>query len=336
MEDSKKINLLVSIIIPNWNGREFLKTCLDSISVQDYENFEVIVIDCASSDRSAGFVKKNYPKVRLIELKEDKGPTNALNIGIKESKGNYILLLNNDVILSSNCLATLVLELQQDENSAISPVELDWNKKFGGGGAIFSPGRILKFLSPFVKSSEIAPFWPPTACCICTKQTLLDNPLNEHFFMYEDFEWGWRLHLKKTKIKICFSTAFLHKGGAATEKASPKQTFLDGRALISSCFICLKMPTFFLLLPLILLQYLENSLFYIEQFKWRALLAYWRGFLDFLLRIKIFIKDRKKVQKERIISDWEVIKIMINGIKFRKFAREKWYQQDKSFLQNIA
>jgi len=319
---------LVSIIIPNWNGRKFLKPCLDSVFHQDYDNFDVIFVDCASTDGSADVVKQNYPEAKVIELKEDKGPTNALNLGISISNGSYIVLLNNDVILPPKCLGTLVTELQEDENSVISPVELDWDGKYRRAGQAFSflRGGLHKFFG-IRPATPLAPFWPLTACCICTKQTLLDTPLNEHLFMYEELEWGWRLHLKKYRVKISFNTFFMHKGEGTKTGSSPKQAFLFSRLMISTCFICLKIPSLFLLSPFIALYYFHLGLSYVTQRKLNSFIAYLRGFLDFWLNIGIFMKDRKRAQKERLISDWEIIKIMEGSLIFQRISKEKWSKQ---------
>ncbi|MHA1291723.1 MAG: glycosyltransferase family 2 protein [Promethearchaeota archaeon] len=330
----KSNNPLVSMIIPNWNGKHFLKTCLYSIYQQVYKNFEVIVVDCASNDGSADFIKQNYPKVKLIELKDDKGPTNALNVGINNSKADYILLLNNDVILPPKCLNILVLELQQDEKSVISPIELDWNMQFRRAGTGFS---FLKgLLCPFLKEShKVSPFWPLAACCITTKQIITSTPLNEHLFMYEELEWGWRLHLKKIKVKVCFDTVFLHKGEATSKTGSFKQAFYYSRLMISTCFICLKIPTLILLSPLIGLYYLKNGLWIIKKQQWNAFIAYLRGFLDFLFHIGIFINDRRRAQRERLINDWEIIKMMESSLEFVKNSTEKLSDQVLPFYKKF-
>jgi len=318
----------VSIIIPNWNGRNFLKPCLDSVFHQDYDNFDVIFVDCASTDGSANVVKQNYPEVKIIELKEDKGPTNALNLGISISNGSYIMLLNNDVILPAKCLGILVAELQEEENSVISPVELDWDRKYRRAGGVFSflGGHFYKFFG-IRPATPVSPFWPLAACCICTKQTLLDTPLNEHLFMYEELEWGWRLHLKKYRVKISFNTFFMHKGEGTKTGGSPRQAFLFSRLMISTCFICLSVPSFFLLSPFIALYYFQLGLPYVTQHELNSFIAYLRGFLDFWLNIEIFMKDRKRAQKERLVNDWEIIKIMEGSLMFQRISKEKWSKQ---------
>ncbi|KKQ67139.1 MAG: putative glycosyltransferase [Candidatus Daviesbacteria bacterium GW2011_GWA2_38_24] len=98
----------VSVVIPNWNGKEFLKACLKSLESQTFKNFEVIIVDNGSTDRSAQYIKKYFPKFKVIKLPKNIGFSPAVNIGIKDSQGEYIVLLNNDTKVDKDCLKQLV------------------------------------------------------------------------------------------------------------------------------------------------------------------------------------------------------------------------------------
>ena len=86
----------LSIVIPNWNGKRFLVTCLDSLRRQTYAALTVIIVDNASSDGSQALIRDAYPEVRLIELTENQGFTGACNIGIQAAESEIVALLNND------------------------------------------------------------------------------------------------------------------------------------------------------------------------------------------------------------------------------------------------
>ncbi len=98
----------VSVIIPNWNGRHLLKVCLESLERQTLKNFEVVIVDNGSSDTSVEYIKKYFPKVKVIPLDKNYGFTKAVNTGIKNAKGEYLVLLNNDTELDSRYLEYLV------------------------------------------------------------------------------------------------------------------------------------------------------------------------------------------------------------------------------------
>lgn len=98
----------ISIVTINYNGKKWLKDYFNSIKKQTYKNFEIIFVDNGSVDGSVEFIKKNYPKTVLIENSENYAIAKGNNIGIKRAKGDYILLLNNDVIVGKDYLLELV------------------------------------------------------------------------------------------------------------------------------------------------------------------------------------------------------------------------------------
>ena len=98
---------LISIIILNWNGKEITKDCLNSMKKQINKNYEIILIDNGSIDGSPEYLKKKFSFVRLVQNKENLGCSKSYNLGVKKSKGNYIMILNNDVVLDKNFLKEL-------------------------------------------------------------------------------------------------------------------------------------------------------------------------------------------------------------------------------------
>ena len=107
---------LVSIVIPNWNGKKFLKSCLDSIREQSYSNLETYIVDNGSHDGSVEFLKSEYPEVKLICNRVNTGFSPAVNQGIRKSQGNYVALINNDTIVDKNWVTELAGTLGEQEN----------------------------------------------------------------------------------------------------------------------------------------------------------------------------------------------------------------------------
>ncbi len=99
---------LFSVIIPHWNGKQFLQPCLDALLAQTYAPLEVIIVDNASSDGSQAFIRANYPDVHLIELPENRGFTGACNVGMAAAHGDFISLLNNDTEVDPRWAAAIV------------------------------------------------------------------------------------------------------------------------------------------------------------------------------------------------------------------------------------
>jgi len=110
----------LSIIIVNYNTKEFLKNCLTSIlsSIDGKLNYEVIVVDNCSSDNSSEMVRKEFPKVKLIANKNNVGFSKANNQGVKISqKSRYVLFLNPDTIMQKNTIEKMVEFM--DENKGV-------------------------------------------------------------------------------------------------------------------------------------------------------------------------------------------------------------------------
>lgn len=109
-------DLLVSVIIVNYNGRVYLKNCISSLLLQSYPAIEVILVDNGSKDGSIEYVKKEFPSIRIIENNENFGFAKGNNIGIKAAKGDLIATLNNDTEVTPGWLKELVAVMNSDEN----------------------------------------------------------------------------------------------------------------------------------------------------------------------------------------------------------------------------
>lgn len=106
-----------TVVIPNYNGIGYLKDCLATLELNRDDNydFDTIVVDNGSEDGSAAFIKENYPKVRVIELGENTGFAAAVNVGIRESVTDYVLLLNNDIKVDDIFVEGLEKRLDSDK-----------------------------------------------------------------------------------------------------------------------------------------------------------------------------------------------------------------------------
>lgn len=115
MTSQSEGRVTVSVIVVNWNGMEFIRQCLESLLVQSYRDFEIIVVDNDSSDGSAELVEKEFPQARLIRNNRNVGYAEGNNIGIKESSGDIICFFNPDAMAEKNWLSVMVSSLQSSE-----------------------------------------------------------------------------------------------------------------------------------------------------------------------------------------------------------------------------
>src|SRR3989344_7147364 len=108
----------ISVNVLGWNSRSLLEPCFNSVLAQDYPNFELVFIDNASGDGSEDFVRKNFPNVRVIQTGKNLGFAGGHNVGIRETDGELILILNPDVVLRPAYLRLAIEPMLQDEKIA--------------------------------------------------------------------------------------------------------------------------------------------------------------------------------------------------------------------------
>ena len=223
----------LDIIIVSYNARIYLQKCLESIFNFDLPfSFQVLVIDNHSSDDSADMVRKIFPQVRVIENNGNCGFSQANNRGIRNTNGEYILLLNSDTVVSQGALLKLLLFLEENDKAGIVsgrlvyPDYTDQNvcRAFPTPiNALFGRRSILTKLFPNNKYSKKymlsvhrhkkEPFqidWVSGAC-LMVKRKVIHNVglLDEKFFMYwEDADFCMRVKKEGWKI-YCVPTAII-------------------------------------------------------------------------------------------------------------------------------
>ena len=112
-------NLRASIIIPTYNGKRFLDTCLAALAAQTYprELFEIILVDDASTDDSVMYVRQRYPEVKIVALGNNSGLAVACNAGARAASGDLLVMLNNDTEAEPGWLAALVAAADADSKA---------------------------------------------------------------------------------------------------------------------------------------------------------------------------------------------------------------------------
>lgn len=100
-----------TVIIPNYNGKEYLKACLDSLLQCEPMDFHVIVVDNGSTDGSVALLENHYPTVETIFLPENTGFAPAVNRGLEHTKTEFALLLNNDTTVEKDFVKRLEMAL---------------------------------------------------------------------------------------------------------------------------------------------------------------------------------------------------------------------------------
>jgi GT2 family glycosyltransferase len=245
----------LSISIVNYNNKECLSACLDSIYSHAPEvSFEVTVVDNGSTDGSAEVVRRAYPQVRIIENTKNQGFVKANNQGIRASGGRYLLSLNNDTIVQNGTLAGLVRFMQERPDvGACGPKVLNQDGTFQRQCRRSFP-TISSSLSYFLKLHKLFPqseffgrylmtHWDcdrggevdsVSGCCLMVRKEVIEKVgiLDENFIMYgDDLDWCYRI--KQAGWKVCYvpGVQIVHLGGQSSRRLPRKCIVLFYRAM---------------------------------------------------------------------------------------------------------
>jgi len=230
----------VSIVILNWNGLEDTIECLNSLKKVDYPNYELFVVDNASSGDDVKILKEKFGDyIRLIENDKNYGFAKGNNIAIKkvldENKSKYVLLLNNDTVVHKNFLKELVGVAEKNKRGAIfGPKMYYYNYQgrrdiiwFGGGKIDFRRYPGYQHLNKFKKDSSNSKIESPvltdwvSGACMMINRKIMKPFLNEdYYFGYEDIDKC--LEVKKRGFLIYYvpKSIIWHKVGVSRKKTS--------------------------------------------------------------------------------------------------------------------
>lgn len=218
---------LVSVIIVNYNGKIHLEKCLLSLMQNDYENYEVILVDNNSVDSSVEFVQKNYPSVKVIKLEKNLGFAEPNNLGAKESKGDFLLFLNNDTIPNQNFMTELVKVAKEDSEIAICQSLL-----LKPDGAIDSSGDFIdiygRAYSSREKVSTVRQILSARGASMMVRKDRFweFGGFDKDFFAsFEDVDLGLRAWIWGYRVVMVPSSIVYHLGGQTIQKLSSEVSF---------------------------------------------------------------------------------------------------------------
>ena len=228
----------ISIILVTFNSSTHIESCLDSIFNQSFKDYEVIVIDNASTDETKSLLKAKYRDVTLLENSENFGPCHARNQGITKASGKFILCLDHDVKLLNNFLENMRKAIEsQDTIGAAGAKILMVNAK-----TIYSTGIYPSYLWRFYdigSGREDGPgfrekkyvFGVSAAAAIYRREALEAIKQNgeyfdeDFFYFFEDVDLSWRIQKKGWRILYYPDAVCFHKAGRSRNKDKISQYF---------------------------------------------------------------------------------------------------------------
>ena len=242
MTDTQK----VAVVILNWNGIKYLHDFLPFVMASTWPNLDIVVGDNGSTDDSLGFLRANYPSVRIIENKENYGFTGGYNRVLAQVKADYYILLNSDVEVQPGWIEPVIALMQTDSKiAAAAPKILSYAQKDNFEHAGAAGGFIDKFGYPFCRGrifyeieqdngqydqpGEI--FWASGAAMFIKMKNWDEaGGFDESFFAHmEEIDLCWRLKNMGYKVMYCPQSVIYHVGGGTLNSENPFKTYLNFR-----------------------------------------------------------------------------------------------------------
>jgi GT2 family glycosyltransferase len=236
----------VSIVIINFNGRNYLEQFLPSLVGGGYPNQELVVADNASTDDSVSFLQEFYPQVRIVLLDRNYGFAGGYNRALKQVKADYYVLLNSDVEVTPGWVGPVIELMESDKTiGACQPKLRSYREKdhfeyagAAGGwmdslGYPFARGRIFDYCEKdegqYDRAERI--FWASGAAMFVRPELYHSlEGLDEYFFAHmEEIDFCWRLQLAGYSIYACPQSVVYHMGGGTLPKGNERKVFLNFR-----------------------------------------------------------------------------------------------------------
>lgn len=310
----------LSIIIVNYNVKEFLLNLLDSLykALNEYES-EIIVVDNASDDGSVELVRSRFPKVKLIENKSNLGFGAANNQALEVAKGKYLVLINPDTIVKEDTFTKLIDFLQDNPEAGMvgckvlnpdGTLQLPCRRSFPGPWTSFTKITGLSKLFPksklfakynltYLDEDETYEVDAISGSFMMMRREVYEKTkgFDPQFFMYgEDLDLCYRTQKEGYKVYYVHTTEIIHYKGESTKRSSIDETkvFYDAMHL----FVRKHFSSFFVV-ELIL----QSAIFFRKLFAFSNLyrlaiaaiiIDFVLGIISFFLAENIYLNERWK------------------------------------------
>ncbi len=231
---------MFSVIIPNWNGKRFLLTCLGALRQQTYRDFETILVDDGSTDGSQEFIRREFPETRLLAFHQNSGFAHAVNEGIRGARGDVVVLLNNDTEADPHWLEEIAHALEQNPRAGMVACKLrlfDKRDHLHSAGDFYRidgiPGNRGVWEKDAGQYDDASGIFGGCGGAVAYRKIMLDEIglLDEALGSYcEDVDMNWRARLAGYPVAYAPRAIVYHHVSATG--GGPIASFSDGRNFI--------------------------------------------------------------------------------------------------------
>ena len=270
------IQSTVSVIVLNWNGKQYLETCLSSLERQTYRSIEIILVDNGSIDGSIEFVKKKFPGVLILSHYENLGFAEGVNSGIMISKGKFIATINNDAEADEKWIENLVKVIEEDQKiGCCGSKMMRYHKRniidsagiviYQNGNA-YDRGREEEDIGQYDIQEEI--FGACAGAALYRRKMLNEIGFfdKEYFAYFEDVDLSFRLHLFGWKCIFVPDAVVYHMHSATSRSSSPFKIFYIERNKLWNMWKYFPVYIFLIQFPFTNIHYFRYLILFFKNF----------------------------------------------------------------------
>jgi len=311
-----KSNPLISIIIANYNTIKWLEKCISSIQEQNYTNYEIIVVDDVSTDKSVEYLQKNFQNIIIIKNLKNIGYGGANNRGASVAKGEYLLILNVDTYLNKDTLRKLSDVIHKNPEYDLMQMDVKNYDKTEPKTKYRYTGMDI-FGYPLGSNT----FFYADGCALVIKKSLYNklHGFDESYFMYlEDIDLSWRARLLGSIVIFLKGINVYHYGGSTSVSTHSRghehattfnRRFQTQKNNLRSLIKNYSLLTVLFTVPIsCMLAFGEAWLFLLTgNFKGFVVLhkAVWWN----VVHLPDTLQERMRIQKTRLLPDAEILKL---------------------------
>jgi GT2 family glycosyltransferase len=235
-----------SIIIVTWNGLNWIQKFLPAVVSSNYDSFEIIVADNASTDGTANWIQTHYPSVHCLSFDQNYGYCKGNNLAAANAKGELLLFLNNDVQVTNDWLVPIAKAFDSNASLGAAQPKMrsyhhpDYFEYAGAAGGLmdylgypFCRGRIFDTCEQDLGQYDQAEvlFWASGAALVIRRSLFMEcGGFDEDYqFHMEEIDLCWKVQRKGWQIISIPNSIVYHVGGASLDQSSPRKLYLNFR-----------------------------------------------------------------------------------------------------------
>jgi len=313
----------VSVIVVNHNGKEYLQNCIFSVLSNDFENYEIIVVDNGSTDGSLAALRKkfakNLEKIKIIELRKNYGPAKARNEGAKIAEGEYLAFLDNDTQVKKDWITEAIKLFQRDSKIGCIQCKLlllNEKNKYDYAGEYLNQYGFLVQRARYKETDngqydqEVEILAAKSAGMFIRKDVFNKiGGFDKDYYIYmEETDLGWRSWLSGYKVVFCPLSVVYHEFSTSAkilsiEKNNFNVRFHGTKNYIMTLIKNLGSRQLILILPKHLFIWFCFGFFLMVRGDFQSANNIFKGIWWNIVNLPKTLIKRKSIQSTRVISD---------------------------------